>query len=308
MTTAKPRPIQELFDGKLSKKKERKEVLDNNLNSCAICNDRMAEEERNNYIEKNENGGNEYFVKGKKEGKWRVINFAGKSSKDSPDHWQLICWNCYQNMEEMKKEGKSDEYKFSRTFNMVEILRMKNVIQKMDKKEKKVYDEAVAGSTIENKELKTFIINCIEDKIGYYKGKKGNIAHPVEPTLEICLNEKSWDNLMSKVINEDLIENMEGIYKLKADLDNLLNKFHSSLNVVEEQDLGDIPRKTMLKKIEEFRDDKFPGHHFYLVQVNEKGERSGLKLVNSPNPKKIDISETMDIEYNIPDKMLWDDE
>jgi len=306
MTTAKPLALQDL---KLSKN-ERKKLLDNNLNSCAICNDRMAEEERNNYIEKKENRLEEHLVEEEKgtgvysRGKWRVINFAGMSRKGNPDYKQLICWKCYLEMRDMKLTGIKG-YKFSTTFNIVEIMRMKKAIQKMDKKDKKVYKDKEKKSTVENKELKTFILNCIEDKIGYYKG---NIAHPVEPTLEIILNEKSWDNLMSKVINEDLIENMEGIYKLKADLDNLLNKFHGSLNVVEQQNLGDIPRKTMLKKIEEFRDDKFPGHHFYLFQVNEKGERSGLKLVKSPAPTKIDISETMDREYNIPDKMLWDDE
>jgi hypothetical protein len=287
MADVTPVRLEELFPKSKPKKwkrKNREELLNINLNKCSICEDKMFEDnERYDWIEENKN--NE---------EWGVVNFAGKKALiNEPKGWLLTCSKC---LEEMKitKEIKNMQ------FNSHTVLRIKKKIDKIEKKKEKKYYKDLAENPIYAQDVRTWIHDNIEESLEFHN----RLIHLVEPTLEIKLKQKDWIDLMTRVITKDLEETMQDIYKLKRDLDNILKKFHDSLEVAEEQRVNEIAIRTILKKIEDFRDDEYPGHHVHLVQYTEKDLEYSLKLLKSDDPIKIKTSH----KSSIPHKMLWDDE
>jgi len=270
MTGAKQRPLQELFpdSGHNRRKKKRKKLLEEQLAMCDICLVKMSSKEKEEWVEENKNGG-----------KWHVTNFGGKAGLKKTESWEMICLKC------VDKLGEKDSRQI--TFNSHTVLKIKTAIDNMPSKERRRFEE------MKNLKVRNFILDAINAKVESIMGN--DIIHRVEPTMILEMKNEEWDNVMKRVIRDDLGETMEKIYEFKREFDVMLKKFsHDSGGPIAEKHLQEIPEKIIRDMIEDFRIREYPGHHFLVQKVvgTPEIEKYRFLQLKSGTPELIGIDET----------------
>jgi|APSaa5957512535_1039671.scaffolds.fasta_scaffold51370_2 hypothetical protein len=266
MTGAKQRVLQDLFpaSGPKERKKKRKKLLEEQLAMCDICLVKMSSKEKEEWVEENKNGG-----------KWHVTNFGSKANLNNADFWEMICLKCVNVLPEKDSSSKS--------FNSHTVLKIKTAIGFKRKPPKKIKDSHV----------RNFILDAINAKVDSIMGN--DIIHRVEPTMILEMKNEEWDNIMKRVILDDLGETMEKIYEFKREFDVMLKKFsHDSGGPIAEKHLQEIPEKIIRDMIEDFRIREYSGHHFLVQKVVETPETEKYRFLQlkSGTPELIDIDET----------------